>query len=93
MKIFEVCIFLHTTLYKPRGFIPNKDWGGKKEMKMREPKLMTTVNLCQKLTGFFPLKIHVGILLSLCVCVCVFSFHLDNNNINIFFRMFHPKAW
>lgn len=63
---------------------------------MREQMLMITVNLCEKLADFFPLKIHDGILLSLiCMGVCVFffSFSLDNNNINIFFRMFHPRAW
>ena len=89
--------FLHTTLHKLRGFIPNMEYSKKKERKMREQMLMITVNLCEKLADFFPLKIHDGILLSLiCMGVCVFffsSFSLDNNNINIFFRMFHPRAW
>lgn len=70
----------------------------RKKEKKRRPNLMRTVNLCEKLAGFFPLKIHVGILLNVLVCVClrtlcVFSFSLDNNNINIFFRMFSPGAW
>lgn len=65
--------FLHTTPHKLRGFIPNMEYSRKKERKMREQKLMITVNLCEKLTDFFPLKIHDGILLSLiCMGMCVF---------------------
>lgn len=70
--------FLHTTLHKLRGFIPNMDYSKKKERKMREQMLMITVNLCEKLADFFPLKIHDGILLSLiCMGVCVFFFPLS----------------
>lgn len=47
--------------------------GRKRKKKMKEQKSMITVNLCEKLTDFFLLKIHVGIFLSLiCMCMCLF---------------------
>lgn len=57
-------LHFYIQLHKLRGFIPfNMEYSKKKERKMREQMLMITVNLCEKLADFFPLKIHDGILL------------------------------